>query len=49
MDALTAIILVLVLLWLGGFSLHVGGGLIHLLLVIAFVILLVRLIQSRGA
>lgn len=47
MDALTIVIVVLVLLWIGGFSLHVGGGLIHLLLAIAVVVLLVRLIQGR--
>jgi hypothetical protein len=28
---------VLVILWLLGFSLHVGGGLIHILLVLALI------------
>jgi hypothetical protein len=47
MDLLTIIILVLVVLWIGGLGFHVGGGLIHVLLVIALVVLVVRLIQSR--
>jgi Family of unknown function (DUF5670) len=34
---------VLFILWLLGFSLHVGGGLIHLLLVIAVVVLVYNL------
>lgn len=44
MGILDIIILVLVVSWLGGFSLHVGGGLIHLLLVIAAVVLIIRLV-----
>jgi hypothetical protein len=42
MGLLDIIILVLVIAWLGGFSLHVGGGLIHLLLVIAVIVLIAR-------
>lgn len=44
MGLLDIIIIVLVISWLGGFSLHVGGGLIHLLLVIAVIILVLRLL-----
>lgn len=44
MGILDIIIVLLVLGWLGGFTLHVGGGLIHLLLVIAVIILVVRLL-----
>lgn len=44
MGLLDIIIIVLVIAWLGGFSLHVGGGLIHLLLVIAVIILIARLL-----
>ncbi len=43
MGLLDIIIIILVISWLGGFSLHVGGGLIHLLLVIAVVVLFLRL------
>ena len=38
---------VLLILWLLGFSLHVGGGLIHLLLVVALVVLVINLIGGR--
>lgn len=48
MDALTAVVLLLVVLWLAGFGFHVGGGLIHVLLVIALVVLVVRLVQGRN-
>ncbi len=42
MGILDIIILVLVISWLGGFALHVGGGLIHLLLVVALIVLVLR-------
>ncbi len=42
MSVLDIIIILLVLGWLGGFSFHIGGGLIHLLLVIAVIVLIVR-------
>lgn len=42
---LWSIVLVLSVLWLLGFSLNVGGNLIHILLVIALVVLIVRLIS----
>jgi len=44
MNILNIIIILLVISWLGGFSLHLGGGLIHLLLVIAVIIFIVRLL-----
>lgn len=44
MGLLDIVIIVLVISWLGGFSLHIGGGLIHLLLVIAVVVLVARLL-----
>jgi hypothetical protein len=40
-------LVVLFVLWLLGFSLHVGGGLIHLLLVVALVVFVVQLISGR--
>jgi hypothetical protein len=39
---------VLLILWLLGFSLHIAGGLIHLLLVIALVVLVINLVSGRG-
>lgn len=47
MGLLDIIILILIVSWLGGFSMQVGGGLVHLLLVVALVVLVVRLLQGR--
>ncbi|HEX8181371.1 MAG TPA: lmo0937 family membrane protein [Pyrinomonadaceae bacterium] len=44
---LWTILVILLVLWLLGFSLHVGGGLIHLLLVIALVVFVVNLLTGR--
>lgn len=44
---LWTIIVVLVILWLLGFSLHIGGALIHLLLVIAVIVLIYNLLTGR--
>jgi len=40
---------VLLILWLLGFSFHVAGGLIHLLLVVALVLLVINLVSGRRA
>lgn len=42
---LETIIVVLVILWLLGFSFRVGGSLIHTLLVIALIVLVVRMLS----
>ena len=44
MGILDIVIIILVIGWLGGFAFHIGGGLIHLLLVIAVIVLVVRLL-----
>jgi hypothetical protein len=44
---LWTIIVVLGVLWLLGFGFHVGGGLIHLLLVAALVILVFNFLSGR--
>ena len=44
---LWTIFIILVVLWLLGFISHVGGGLIHLLLVIAVIVLIIIPIQGR--
>jgi hypothetical protein len=44
---LTTILVILAILWLLGFSLHIGGGLIHVLLVVALVLLAVNLLSGR--
>jgi hypothetical protein len=42
---LWTIFIILLALWLLGFGFKVGGGLIHILLVIALVVLIVRLLS----
>jgi hypothetical protein len=44
---LWTIFVVLGILWLLGFSLHVGGGLIHLLLVVALIDLVYNIVSGR--
>lgn len=45
---LWTIAIILFVLWLLGFvAFHVGGGLIHILLVVAIIVFLVRLFQGR--
>ncbi|MGA9709227.1 MAG: lmo0937 family membrane protein, partial [Candidatus Sulfotelmatobacter sp.] len=43
-NMLWTIFVVLLILWLLGFSLHIAGGLIHLLLVVALVVLVINLV-----
>ena len=44
---LYTIVGILIVLWLLGFSMHVGGGLIHALLVIAVVVLVYNFLRGR--
>jgi len=44
---LWTIVAVCLILWLLGFSLSIGGGLIHLLLVVALVVLVINLVTGR--
>lgn len=44
---LWTIVVILFVLWILGFSLHVAGGLIHLLLVIALIVGLFQLFTGR--
>jgi hypothetical protein len=46
---LWTVFVILLILWLLGFSFHIAGGLIHLLLVIAVVVLIIQLITGRRA
>ena len=48
MDAVRVLAIVLIILWALGFvAFHVGGGLIHLLLVIALIVIVYRLLTGR--
>lgn len=44
---LWTVFVILLVLWLLGFSFHIAGGLIHLLLVIAVVVLIFNLVSGR--
>lgn len=44
---LWTIVVVILVLWLLGFTLHVGGGLIHLLLVVALIAVIYNLLRGR--
>ena len=46
-NMLWTIFVVILILWLLGFSLHIAGGLIHLLLVVALVVLVINLVSGR--
>jgi hypothetical protein len=45
---LWALVVLLLLLWIGGFTLQVAGGLIHLLLVLAIIVAVYNLVVTRG-
>ena len=44
---LWTVLVVLLILWLLGFSFHIAGSLIHLLLVVAVVVLVINLVSGR--
>jgi hypothetical protein len=44
---MTTLLVVLVILWLLGFGFHVGGSLIHVLLVVALVLFIVNQVGGR--
>jgi hypothetical protein len=46
-SVLWAIFVILIVLWLLGFTLHIAGSLIHLLLVVALIVLVVNLVSGR--
>ena len=42
------LVVLLLVLWLGGFAMNVAGSLIHLLLVVAIIVAIYNLVVSRG-
>jgi hypothetical protein len=44
---LWTIFVIILILWLLGFSLHIAGSLIHLLLVLALIVLIINLVTGR--
>jgi len=47
MGLLDIIIIILLISWFGGFALHIGGGLIHLILVIVVIVFVARLLGVK--
>jgi hypothetical protein len=47
-EMLWLLVVLLLVLWLGGFALNVAGGLIHALLVIALIVAIYNLFVTRG-
>lgn len=48
MGIIEIIAIVLIIMWLGGFALNIAGGLIHILLVIAIIVFLLRFIRKAA-
>jgi hypothetical protein len=48
MGMIEIIAIVLIIMWLGGFALNIGGGLIHILLIMAIVVFLSRFITRKA-
>ena len=46
---LWTVISILIILWLVGFLMHLGGSLLHLLLVIALVLFIYNMVTGRRA
>jgi hypothetical protein len=46
---LWTIIAICLILWLLGFTMSIGGGLIHLLLVVAVIMIVINLVTGRSA
>jgi hypothetical protein len=46
---LWAVLAVLVILWLMGYSYHIAGGLIHILLIAAVIVLVINLWRGRDS
>lgn len=44
---LWTIFVILLILWILGFSFKIAGGLVHILLVIALIVLIIRLVTGR--
>lgn len=48
MESLLTIVLILALLWAAGFiTFHIAGGLIHILVVVAIIVVLIRIILGK--
>ena len=48
MGLLRALAIILILIWLLGFGLNIGGGLIHIILVIAAIVFIFDMLSGRN-
>ena len=48
MGLIETVAIVLVLLWIGGFAFHIAGGFIHILLILAVVVFLLRFLRKAA-
>jgi hypothetical protein len=46
---LWTIVAILLILWLLGFSFHIAGSLVHLLLIVVLVVVVINLLSGRRA
>jgi hypothetical protein len=46
---LWTVAVILIILWLAGFLGHVGGSLIHIVLVVALIVIVLNLLQGQRA
>jgi len=47
MGLIEIVAVILLIMWLGGFALNIGGNLIHILLVLAIIVFLLRFIRGK--
>lgn len=48
MGIIEIVAIILLVMWFGGLSLNIAGGFIHILLVIAIIVFLLRVIKGRA-
>ena len=48
MGIIEIIAIVLLVMWIGGFALHIAGGLIHILLILAVVVFVMRFFRKNS-
>jgi hypothetical protein len=47
MGIIEIVAIILLVMWLGGFALNIGGNFIHILLILAIIVFLLRFIRGR--
>jgi len=48
MGIIDIIIIILLITWFGGFALHLAGSVIHILLVLAVIVFIVRMLRKTN-